>query len=116
MRSSTSSSDAVSAVAAERSAPRASAERATAADRPGVAQPVPERPVPDRPWPAILAGAFVLLAVLLGGWEYYWRSQGAVTGYRDDAALWAIQWRKVLAQPDATVLTGASRTFFDVQL
>jgi len=95
---------------------RASAERATAADRPGIAQPVPERPVPDHPWPLILGVAFVLFALLLGGWELYWRGKQAIPGYRDDEALWAIQWRRVLREPDSTVLVGSSRTFFDIQL
>jgi hypothetical protein len=115
MRSSTSSSEA--ALPAGLVLPRASAERATAADRPGVAQPVPERPVPPRPWPAVLACALAVALALLAGWEAYWRADGAPTGYyRDDAALWAIEWRTVRANPDATVLVGASRTHFDVQL
>jgi hypothetical protein len=40
-----------------------------------------------------------------------------VPSYRDDGALWAIQRRRIDADgADATVLIGASREFFDVQL
>ena len=50
--------------------------RLTASDRPGVAQPVPVRDIPAQPWGAILVGAFVLFAMLIGGWELYWRAFG----------------------------------------
>lgn len=92
-------------------------ERLTAADRPGEAQPVPERPVPDRPFGRILLGAAALAVLLTGGWEWHWRSLGVSPGYYDDQALWAIQRRRIdQGDGDATVLTGASRTLFDVQL
>jgi len=91
--------------------------RLTAADRPGVAQPVPIRDVPDRPWPSLLLGALLLAALLTGAWEWHWRAFGAVPGFRDDSALWARQRRRIDAgDGNATVLIGASRTFFDVQL
>jgi len=91
--------------------------RETAADRPGVAQPVPQRPVPNQPWNRILIGAVVLFALLLGGWEWYWRAFGATPGIRNSEGLWAIQRRRLDAgEGDATVLLGASRVYFDVQL
>src|SRR5262245_19353936 len=94
-----------------------SSERLTAADRPGVAQPVPVRPVPERPWLAIVGYAFALLILAVGAWEAYWRAQGAVPGFHDDDALWAIQRRRIDdGEGDATVFVGASRTFFDMQL
>lgn len=94
-----------------------SSERLTAADRPGVAQPVPVRPVPEQPWLVIIACAFALLVASVAGWEAYWRAQGAVPGFRDDEALWSIQRRRIDdGEGDATVLIGASRTFFDLQL
>lgn len=94
-----------------------SSKRLTAADRPGIAQPVPERDVPHRPWPRMLLAALLLATALTGGWEWYWRDFGAVPGYRDDDALWARQRRRIDAgEGDATVLLGASRTFFDIQL
>ena len=94
-----------------------SSKRLTASDRPGVAQPVPVRDVPDLPWGKVLLGALLLAVVLTGIWELRWRAFGAVPGYRDDDALWARQRRRIGdGEGDATVLIGASRTFFDIQL
>ena len=91
--------------------------RETAADRPGVAQPVPLRPVPAHAWGAILLGALVLLAVLLAGWEAYWRGFGVTPSIRNSYGLWAIQRRRLDAgEGAATVLLGSSRTYFDLQL
>jgi hypothetical protein len=103
--------------------PRTSADssdryaRQTAADRPGVAQPVPTRPIPVRPWGRILLGALLLLLLLVGGWEAYWRAFGARPGIANTYGLWAIQRRRIDAgEGNATVLLGASRLYFDVQL
>jgi len=91
--------------------------RQTAADRPGIAQPVPLRPVPVQPWGKILPVAFVLFAVMLGGWEWYWRDFGVTPGMRNTDGLWAIQRRRIdEGEGNATVLTGASRVYFDIQL
>lgn len=94
-----------------------SSERLTASDRPGVAQPVPERDVPAHRWSQILFGALLLAVLLIGGWELHWRAFGATPGSRDDAMLWARQRARIdHGESDATVLVGASRTYFDVQL
>jgi hypothetical protein len=91
--------------------------RETAADRPGVAQPVPARPVPEQPWGKILLGALVLLALLVGGWESYWRGFGAKPGIKNTYALWAIQRHLIdRGKGNATVLVGASRVYYDIQL
>jgi hypothetical protein len=91
--------------------------RQTAADRPGVAQPVPVRPVPAQPWGKILLAALALCALLCAGWEGYWRNFGATPGYRNTYGLWAIQRRRIDAgEGDATVLVGASRIYYDIQL
>jgi hypothetical protein len=91
--------------------------RLTAADRPGIAQPVPVRDVPDRSWPSMLLSALLLTVLLTSAWEWHWRAFGAVPGFRDDDALWARQRRRIDAgEGNATVLIGASRTFFDLQL
>ena len=79
---------------------------------------MPVRPVPEQPWGRILFGTVVLLALLLAGWEAYWR---ALSASRPASAtrfgLWAIQRRRIDAgEGDATVLLGASRMFFDLQL
>ncbi len=91
--------------------------RQTAADRPGVAQPVPVRPVPEQSWGRILLGAVVLLALLIGGWEEYWRTYGVRPSIANTFGLWAIQRRRIDAgEGDATVLAGGSRLYFDMQL
>lgn len=91
--------------------------RLTASDRPGVAQPVPERDIPPQPWARIVLGAFVLFVLLLAAWELYWRDFGATPGYRNSDGAWAEQRRRINAgEGDATVLIGASRMLFDVQL
>jgi hypothetical protein len=92
--------------------------RLTAADRPGVAQPVPERDIPDRPWGAILLAAMVMAALMLGAWEWHWRSFGVEPGIANSDALWATQRRRIdHGEGDgATVLIGSSRMLFDLQL
>lgn len=91
--------------------------RQTAADRPGVAQPVPLRPVPAQPWGRILIGAVLLLALLLAGWEAYWRAYGVRPSVANNYGLWAMQRRPIdTGEGDATVLLGASRLYFDIQL
>jgi hypothetical protein len=91
--------------------------RVTAADRPGVAQPVPVRDVPAQPWGGIAFGALLLFAVLLAGWEWYWRDFGVTPGTRNTDALWAIQRRRIdNGEGDATVMIGSSRIYFDMQL
>jgi hypothetical protein len=91
--------------------------RQTAADRPGIAQPVPVRPVPEQPWGRIFAGALLIFALLLGGWEAQWRFYGVHPSITNNYGLWTIQRRRIDAgEGDATVLLGASRVFFDIQL
>jgi len=91
--------------------------RQTAADRPGVAQPVPVRPVPAQPWGKILLGAVALFVVLIGGWEWYWRSYGVRPEIANSYGLWAIQRRRIdNGEGAATVVVSDSRLFFDLQL
>jgi hypothetical protein len=91
--------------------------RQTAADRPGVAQPVPVRPVPEQPWGQILVVTVLLVGLLVAGWEWYWRDYGVHPSIANTSGLWAIQRRRIDAgEGDATVLVGASRLFFDIQL
>ena len=91
--------------------------RQTAADRPGVAQPVPERDIPVQPWGRILSGALVLTCIALAGWEAYWRADGAVASYLNSKGAWAEQRRRIDAgDGDHTVLIGASRVLFDIEL
>jgi hypothetical protein len=91
--------------------------RQTASDRPGVAQPVPKRPVPDQPWGRIFAGMLLLLAGMLGAWEWHWRDFGVAPSIRNTDALWAIQRRRIdNGEGDATLIVASSRLFFDLQL
>ena len=91
--------------------------RQTAADRPGVAQPVPERDIPARPWRQISLVALLLFALLLTGWELYWRAYGALPSYRNSNGQWAQQRRRIdTGEGGKTVLIGSSRVLFDVQL
>jgi hypothetical protein len=91
--------------------------RVTAADRPGVAQPVPVRPVPEQPWGRILLGAVLLFVSLIGAWEAYWRAYGVRPSIGNGYGLWAMQRRRIDAgEGNATVLAGASRLYFDIQL
>ncbi|HJT96971.1 MAG TPA: hypothetical protein VJ696_01535 [Rhodanobacteraceae bacterium] len=91
--------------------------RLTASDRPGVAQPVPVRDIPAQPWGAILAGALALCALLVVGWELYWRGFGVTPSYRNSDGQWAVQRRRIDAgEGGRTVLIGASRTLFDTSL
>ena len=92
-------------------------QRETASDRPGVAQPVPKRPVPDQPWGRIFVGMLLLLAGMLGAWEWHWRDFGVAPSIRNTDAMWAIQRRRIdSGEGDATVIVASSRLFFDLQL
>jgi hypothetical protein len=130
MHSSTSSSEsassesAISELVVERSS---SAEarialrpglRLTAADRPGMAQPVPERDIPDRRWGAIMLAALAMFLLMIGAWEWHWRSFGVEPSIANTDALWATQRRRIdQGEGDgATVLIGSSRMLFDLQL
>ncbi len=54
--------------------------------------------------------------ILIIGWEWYWRSQGRVTGIDDNKALWARQMNKIKAPgTDQVVFIGSSRILFDIQ-
>jgi hypothetical protein len=96
---------------------RAGFVRLTASDRPGVAQPVPQRDIPPRPWRPILLGAALLSVLLIGGWELHWRSYGVTPDYYNSNGEWAQQRRRIdEGEGGKTVLLGASRVLFDVQL
>ena len=90
--------------------------RLTASDRPGVAQPVPVRDIPARPWVQLGAVVLVLVALMLGAWEWHARaSLGLRAGDLDDSPQsWAEQRRIASTAPVAIV--GDSRILFDTDL
>ena len=78
---------------------------------------MPVRPVPEKPWGRILLGSVALLTLLVLGWETYWRAYGVTPGIGNTYGLWAIQRRRIdNGEGDATVLLGASRVYYDIQL
>ena len=81
-----------------------------------------EAPPYVRPVPAVnfrVAGLVAVLAfaMLLGGWEWRWRSKGARPAIVNSDVLWALQRERIdHGEGDATVLIGDSRMLFDMNL
>lgn len=76
----------------------------------------------DRPLPSLRFGiagivaAFVFIGSI-ASWELYWRNWGATPSYQNSDGLWAMQRRRIdRGEGEATVLSGASRILFDVDL
>ena len=85
--------------------------------KPSDAPPAYQRELPAvnlaRAW-VLALGLFVLGFVL---WEWKWRAWGAEPTYRNSDASWSTQRRRLDAgEGHQTVLLGASRVLFDVQL
>ncbi len=77
----------------------------------------PIRPIPTMPWMRTFGLMALLLVVLLGSWELYWRDRGFVPSINNSPGLWAETRRRVDAgEPNATVFIGSSRTLFDIDL
>jgi hypothetical protein len=87
--------------------------RKTASDRPGQAQPVPTRDVPARPWVKIGTSVFLMVAVLMTGWEWTARAKlGLRAGDIDDSPqAWAEARRA--ADHAQVAIVGDSRILFD---
>ena len=90
--------------------------RQTAANRPGQAQPVPTRDIPLKPWARIGTCVFLIVAALVGLWEWEARTWiGLRPGDIDDSAQsWAEQRR--LADTAPVTIVGDSRILFDTDL
>ncbi|CAN5147028.1 hypothetical protein BH20VER2_BH20VER2_10900 [soil metagenome] len=92
------------------------------AARTPVVEPKLDAPIYVRQLPQVRLGmAWVVAAVLFAGglaaWELKWRAFGAGPGYRNSDSLWAMQRRRIdRGEGNGTVLIGASRVFFDLQL
>ncbi len=78
--------------------------------------PAEERTIPPLPWRRAGTLALALVAAGFGLWEWNARRLGYTPSYADTCGLWAIERRKVSERPDAMVVVGSSRAFFDLDL
>lgn len=86
-------------------------------DDPRVAEGPLIRPLPQRPLGAAAVTGLLLTLLALLAWEGHWRDFGVGPGYRNSDGQWAEQRRRIDAgEGDATVLLGASRVLFDIDL
>ena len=81
---------------------------------------IPYREIPEKPWRRIVVVAFVVVAVLVSGWEILARSMQHAPGTFQSGmmAMWADERRK-LDHPDhgvRVVLLGSSRMLFNADL
>lgn len=80
-------------------------------------EPFYECPLPERDLGRVVLLALAILVLGLIGWEWYWRSYGGVASYRNSDGQWAIERRRIdHGEGHKTVIVGASRMLFDVQL
>lgn len=76
-----------------------------------------ERALPALPIAQVALLAIVAFVLAMAGWEWHWRAEGGVPGYRNSDGLWAIQRRRIDdGEGDALVVIGSSRLKFDLQL
>jgi hypothetical protein len=58
-----------------------------------------------------------MFAIMLAGWELYWRAYGVAPSYRNSDGEWVMERRRIDAgEGGKTVLIGASRILFDTSL
>lgn len=69
-----------------------------------------------RSWLKLWVAALIVIAVMLGSIEGYWRSQGYVPGVIDSKALWSLQRDRVDSVAHPLVLLGASHTQYGIDL
>jgi len=75
-----------------------------------------ERIVPRHHWLRIAGITLVVTLALTLGWETYCRSLGYGPTLNDTSDLWASRRAVLDQEPDRTVLIGASRTLYDIDL
>lgn len=86
-------------------------------DDPTVAPGPLLRPLPARPLGVAAWSGLLLMLLGLLAWEWHWRAFGASPGYRNSDGQWAEQRRRIDGDDGhATVLLGASRVLFDIDL
>ena len=75
-----------------------------------------DRPLPSRSLRGSAWIGFIIMIVLVGGWEKVWRDFGSVPSYRNSASLWATERRRIdNGEGDKTVFSGSSRMLFNAQ-
>ncbi len=75
------------------------------------------RPIPRAHWPLVGVLAILLTLAFMTAWELHWRAQGYVPQYSDSRDIWASQRALVTEDgDDKTVIIGASRVRFDIDL
>ena len=85
--------------------------------KPSDAAPTYEREIPALPIGRSWLVAIIFLLVAFAAWEMKWRAWGAEPTYRNSEASWNMQRRRIdRGEGDKTVLLGASRVLFDVNL
>lgn len=73
------------------------------------------RIIPERPWGRIALSVLVMTTVLVAIWEGWWRYKMYEPGdMKNSSSAWAQERRRAVG--DATVLTGSSRNFYDIDL
>ena len=75
-----------------------------------------DHPIPEVPLGRALALALVLSAVVLVAWERHWRAEGYPAALDDTPDLFATAFERVGEEPGQTVVIGASRARFDLDL
>jgi hypothetical protein len=86
-------------------------------DDPAAAAGPLERPLPQQPLAGAGWSALLLALLALCAWEWHWRAFGAQPGFRNSDGQWAEQRRRIdHGEGGATVLLGASRVLFDIDL
>jgi hypothetical protein len=76
-----------------------------------------ERPTPVLQFGLASVVAVIVFAGALTAWELHWRAYGSVPSIQNSDGLWAIQRRRIdHGEGNATVLAGASRVLFDIDL
>ena len=63
-----------------------------------------------------MLGALAVFVLLMGAWEWHWRAYGRKPGPQNSDGLWAAQRRRVEKEHPKTIITGASRMLFDIDL
>lgn len=76
-----------------------------------------QRPIPTAHWRAVGLMTVLIVCLFFAGWEAYWRSQDYGPSFENTADMWAKERAKVGSNgKDETVIVGASRILFDLDL